>query len=76
MDHVGEYIQRIYEKAGYWPTRWHLVQTKVNDVYTTKCGRKFPKETPAKSPNTLRFKKAVDLNPYSVCYNCRSSKKV
>jgi hypothetical protein len=54
-DHVGEWVQRTYNDRRYNDTKLHLIESKINDAYITKCGRRMVPQTEAQVPNRLVF---------------------
>jgi hypothetical protein len=50
---IGHWVRRVYEGKRYRTTKWHLIESVIDDEPITRCGRRMDRHTLAGSANRL-----------------------
>lgn len=73
--HIGDWVQRRYDATNYASTKWHLIESQIEDRVVTKCGRQLRDYTDAKVSNHLSFSPVEpftrSMEQPQLCKRCR-----
>ena len=67
---IGRWMRRRYERSNYQITRFHKIESVLNDHFVTHCGKRMLPDTGSNSPQHLEFLDDRPLNPNITCVWC------
>lgn len=76
-DKIGQWVRRMQADRNYQQTKWHKVESMIQNAAITRCGRrleqwtftKIPGTFSSKQPNALHYKPDRPME-YEICAIC------